>query len=451
MTEQKEKTVKIIIIILGAFFLFFVTFLLPKGIFKLTYDHVVWNIVRVSGMSRWLAKGIVILSLIPFLWALCEIFKIKFRIKIFGKTLVKSYRKLAGIIIIVYIGIFFLSMHFLSRDSYFDFYNKEPLKWYAETPEGIRYFDTDGYDPKYGIKLKPVTPDMIEKYKKQQMKMYPKRIALSSLEGIEFFDSITGKPRVWYYRDKDGTFEFFDGPGFHPTYNVALKPITPDIIISLKEKIRENQEKAAAEMEKSAVEKETQKRLAYLQRYINTYSKNTPGSKEVAILAVDEKLRQDYDIEKKLVSILKQQKKNPVLSIFKKPFINDGIFERVFSGNLDIIKTLALDNQVDYVILARKYSKFRNNPKVWDGISSDLTIQIKIIATNPIKVVNATSISAIGPGYTNEEAEKNAVEKMYSSLKKISMNLYRIHFKRRINHGEKDIQFFSRIFTACRV
>ena len=101
MTEQNERTVKIIIIILGAFFLFFITFLLPKGIFKLTYDYVVWNIVRVSGMSRWLVKGIIILLMLPFLWALCEIFKIKFRIKIFGKTLVKSYRKVASLIIIV--------------------------------------------------------------------------------------------------------------------------------------------------------------------------------------------------------------------------------------------------------------------------------------------------------------------------------------------------------------
>lgn len=59
MTERTERTVKIVIIILGAFFLFFVTFLLPKGIFKLTFDYIFWNIVKVSGMSHWLAKGIV--------------------------------------------------------------------------------------------------------------------------------------------------------------------------------------------------------------------------------------------------------------------------------------------------------------------------------------------------------------------------------------------------------
>ncbi|UCH97549.1 MAG: hypothetical protein JSV88_12055, partial [Candidatus Aminicenantes bacterium] len=312
---------------------------------------------------------------------------------------------------------------FLSRDSYFAHDSGKVLKWYAETPEGIRYFDTDGYDPKYGIKLKPVTGDMIQKYKKQQMKMYPRQIFLTTLEGVEFFDSITGNPKIWYYHDTDGSFEFFDGPGFHPTYNAALKPVTTDIIISLKKKIRENREKAAAEMKKGEAEKERQKRLAYLQRYINPYTSNIPGTIEVAILAVDENLREEYDIEKKLVSIIKLQGKNPVLSIFKKTFINDGIFEKVFSGDLDIIKSLALNNQVDYVILAKKYSKSRNNPQVWDGISSDLTIQVKIIATNPIKVVNATSISAIGPGHTNEEAEKNAIDKAYRDLHKFLKEL----------------------------
>jgi hypothetical protein len=233
----------------------------------------------------------------------------------------------------------------------------------AETPEGLRYFDSDGYDPVYGIKLKPVTPGIIEKYKKQQMKMYPKQIFL------------------------------------------------------------ENREKAAAEREKGEAEKERQKRLAYPQKYINPYSSNSPGLKEVAILVIDEKLREEYDIEKKLVSILKLQGKNPVLSIFKKPFIEDGIFERVFSGNLDIIKSLSLYNQVDYVILSKKYSKSRKNPQVWDGISSDLTIQIKVIATNPIKVVNAAAITTIGPGYTNEEAEKNALNKAYNDLQEFLKEL----------------------------
>jgi hypothetical protein len=309
VNEQTERTLKIIILILGAFFIFFVTFLLPKGIFKLTYDYVVWNIVRVSGMSQWLAKGIVILLMIPFLWALCEIFKIKFRIKIFGKTMVKSYRKLAGVIIIVYFSLFFLSMHFLSKDKYFDFYNREPLKWYAETPEGMRFFDSDGHDPVYGIKLKPVTPEIMGKYKRQQMKMYPKRITFTSLEGVEFFDTISGKPKTWYYRDNEGSFEFFDGPCFHPIYNVQLIPVTTEIIISLKKKIGEKQGKTIAEDQKKQAAKQRKKLIERLKKYINTSYRNQPNSKEVSILVIDESMQERNDIEQNIASILKSREK----------------------------------------------------------------------------------------------------------------------------------------------
>lgn len=418
MTEKKERTIKIIILILGAFIIFFVTFLLPRGIYHFIFGYVVQSIINISGTSYWLVKGIVTLLLIPFFWALCELFKIRFRISRSREKPTRYYQKLAVIMITVYIGIFFISMYFLSRESYFAHDTGEPSKWYAETPEGIRLFDSNGYDPKYGIKLKPVTQEIIEKHKRHLMNLYPKRITVTSLEAAEFFDSISGNPKIWYYQDNQGSLEFFDGPGFHPTYNVELKPVTRGVILSLKEKMRENQEKIATEKAKSEAEKEKQKLFAYLQKYINLYSTNHPGSKEVAILAVDKMLHEEYDIEKKLVSILKEQAKNPVLSLFKKPFIEDGKFEELFSGNLDMVRFFSLNKHADYIILVKKFSKFRTNPQVSDVISSDLTLQIKIIATNPIKLVNSTSISTIGPGFSNKDAEKNAVEKMYRSLKK---------------------------------
>ncbi|NIM13456.1 MAG: hypothetical protein GTO45_15185 [Candidatus Aminicenantes bacterium] len=310
-------------------------------------------------------------------------------------------------------------MYFLSKESYFAHDSGRPLKWYAETPEGIRYFDSKGHDPKYGIKLKPVTPEIIEKHKKQSMNLYPKPIAVTSPEEVEFFDSISGEPKIWYYQDNQGSLEFFDGPGFHPTYNVRLKPVTIDVIHLLKEKIRENQEKIAAEKKKKEAEKRRQKLLAYLQKYINLHSTNPPGSNEVAILAVDKLLHEEHNIEKKLVSILKEQGKNPILSLFKKPFIKDGKFETLFSGNLDLVRSFAMNKHTDYIILVKKFSKFRTNPQVSNVISSDLTLQIKIIATNPIKVVNSTSISTIGPGFSNKDAEKNAIEKVHNNLKKL--------------------------------
>ena len=39
-----------------------------------------------------------------------------------------------------------------------------------------------------------------------------------------------GKPRIWYYKNKDGGHEYFTAPGLHPTNGETLRKITPYII-----------------------------------------------------------------------------------------------------------------------------------------------------------------------------------------------------------------------------
>jgi TPR repeat protein len=49
-----------------------------------------------------------------------------------------------------------------------------------------------------------------------------------------FFDPITGKPRVWYWRSDKGDYEFYDNPGFHPRTGESLLVVTKEIIAQLK-------------------------------------------------------------------------------------------------------------------------------------------------------------------------------------------------------------------------
>ena len=54
-------------------------------------------------------------------------------------------------------------------------------------------------DPKYGIKLRPVTPEVIANLEKMKRGIQPKKIAYSSLDDfnkIEFFNRITGENKV---------------------------------------------------------------------------------------------------------------------------------------------------------------------------------------------------------------------------------------------------------------
>ena len=78
----------------------------------------------------------------------------------------------------------------------------------------------------------------------------PKRITVtyeSMKKGeIEFFRK-DGKPKVWYYKKENGTFELFNGEGHHPTYDANLRPVTQEIITIIEKQLykeeKERQEK----------------------------------------------------------------------------------------------------------------------------------------------------------------------------------------------------------------
>lgn len=108
-------------------------------------------------------------------------------------------------------------------------------KWYVRTPDGIEYYDRrteDGRDPVYGYKLKPVTPEVI-----------PELMALEdgcntvNPQNTNFFNKIKEDvPQVWYYKNPSGSYEFFDGPCYHPELGVRLKPVTRSVVQDWKQR-----------------------------------------------------------------------------------------------------------------------------------------------------------------------------------------------------------------------
>ena len=44
------------------------------------------------------------------------------------------------------------------------------------------------------------------------------------------FDPLSGKPRVWYSRTKDGEYRFYDNPGFDPQSGEPLVIVTQDAL-----------------------------------------------------------------------------------------------------------------------------------------------------------------------------------------------------------------------------
>src|SRR5206468_9087638 len=123
---------------------------------------------------------------------------------------------------------FFVLMYLSSRSSFFGHVTGETLKWCADTPEGIRVFDSPGVDSLYGIQLQPCTAEQIISLRQQSVGIRgPQRIRVADLQSLEFFDPVSGRPKVCYYRASDGSYELFDGPGRHPGTSEQLKPADP--------------------------------------------------------------------------------------------------------------------------------------------------------------------------------------------------------------------------------
>lgn len=75
------------------------------------------------------------------------------------------------------------------------------------------------YHPTFNTKVEELVEDRM---------MNMKRVELTAAS--TFFSEETGKPLVWYYKNKSGDFEYFTSPGRHPLSGETLKKITPTII-----------------------------------------------------------------------------------------------------------------------------------------------------------------------------------------------------------------------------
>jgi hypothetical protein len=185
-----------------------------------TIDYVVQNLASRSGISVFLVRGAVIIASIPFFWAVYR-YTSGFWLPGLRPSL-RLFRNPYGMLIVAYVGLFFIAMYFASREAYF-------YKYCAETPEGLKTSDSAGVDPTYGIRFKRCTLQQIERLKG----VNPKLIKISDPRTYPWFDGITGEPRVWYYKFQDGTYQFYDRPGKHPVTGGDLTPITRSIVEEL--------------------------------------------------------------------------------------------------------------------------------------------------------------------------------------------------------------------------
>jgi hypothetical protein len=104
-----------------------------------------------------------------------------------------------------------------------------PMRCYAMTPDGIKVVRRKPpaecpRDKTYHIQYLPITQQIVPSVLAAKRGVEPVRIDLELFDG-NYVGGANGRKLVWYYRKPNGTFELFNGAGFHPQTGQPLLPI----------------------------------------------------------------------------------------------------------------------------------------------------------------------------------------------------------------------------------
>ncbi len=120
--------------------------------------------------------------------------------------------------------------------TFFNQRSGEPIVWYFKDRDGnFQLFDLMGFHPESGVELLPVTPEIVDQWKHKNKDAIakdtrPEPQRLSDPESFGFFDAVTGKPRIWYWRGQNGEYEFYDSSGYHRPTGEQLVVISREVI-----------------------------------------------------------------------------------------------------------------------------------------------------------------------------------------------------------------------------
>ena len=370
-----------------------------------TIKYVVENLASHSGVSSNLLYGIVIIATIPFFWAVAKYMHgLWFWLRGLGPGL-RLYKSIYGMIIVAYVGVYFLAMFFVARDSL-------AYKYCATTPEGIKIFDDHVKDPVYGIQTEPCTLDQtVEIRRIKNPGLGPQRVQVGDARTFPFFEPVTGNARIWYHKDSTGKYVFFDRAGNDPETGEPLKQMDQQ---ARGDAIRLLDQREAADQQAKqhqATTEQQRERDAFAGRYVNTGIARHAGSEQAAILIFSNGQDQFAGLEDALGQAVSNRGLTPVTSFFKPKFVQEGRAERLFAGDWGEAAQLGIGNRVDVVMIGRASLNSTNSNQFEGLVSTNLHLELKCLNPAHQTACGSRSVDTVGAGYTKSASLQNASEK----------------------------------------
>jgi hypothetical protein len=384
-----------------------------------TFSYVVDSIVDVSGISPYLVKGGVLLALVPFAWAIAEVLKFgiwdRIRGLFGGKRTQWLTKRVALSLLTGYAAAFFFVMYAASRGQSFRHNAGDAQRWYAVTPEGVRLFDSPGFDPKYGIRLQPVTTDLAVNLERAKRGQIPQRLATANVDDLKFFDPITGNPRVWYHRSPSGAFDLYTESGFDPVTGEALTAVSQEVVPTIRNSFHEAQrasrDQRAAEQAVMARVAAADRQRQRLERYINIPPGPTPA------VQIVQGSQSDASLTARVATGI-----GAAGLLFKTPFVTDGLFQSAFAGDIETLRSLDLERNATTVTLGERELQMAATEVAGSIIHKcSGAISIKVFRAPNGFAVSGFTIEFTGTGFSAEEArsrcDDDAVKKLVDKLK----------------------------------
>lgn len=301
----------------------------------------------------------------------------------------------------------------------------EALQYCATRPGGKQFcLDREGFDPLTGAKLTPVTREGVIINQRRSLGLMPQRIS-APFEQIQFFDTLSGEPVVWVAPSGDGCFEAFDNPGVHPAEGTALIPVTRELIAGMRQCISNRSQRAAQQKEAQRVAAEQAAaqvraeqaaatraaRAAEIQSYRDKYSVRS-GSKQSYAFTVVADGAIDGQSTAALARALGYGNTAPLL---RQQAVEDGIFDRLFSGAAAEYTKLAVGEVSDRLVLATMNIEYSDNTAIRGATNAKASMRILVTNSRTASVVQETNLTSSALGYSNSEAREKAISEMIKS------------------------------------
>lgn len=371
-------------------------------------NRTVDDVVNVSGLSRNLVRGILLIAAIPFGLALSEVLRLPLP---FTRSRGRYRRSAAKLVLILYVSGYFITLHLVSRGSRFTMAG-EAIQWYCASAAGVHYFSEPGVCPQHGLQLQAVTPDLAVAIDRREAGLIPDG---APCEGsIPAFDVITGEAKLWYLVGSDNEIRCFDGPGYDPLTGATLAPITPDVVLRIQEGIKTE---AAAEAERLQAEREQAEREGEVRRREAAATYRSRFIDASVLASLGDSLVVGFDDSALDASVRRHLRELGVATappLFRPEFFGSSEFSACLRGDMQTLASLGITRASAPIVIGA--STVEVSPSRGQRNLLTATGRLSGVVLLPEKGPEPFVIELSAAGFSDSAARGNATRRLVEAL-----------------------------------